>query len=168
MYTSYISKQPPASVNGKNSGGKSWVQLVNRKRSGVHCAARSLDKERCSTRGGKRWRRRWGRRRRSRRIKRLWRRRWRWCSTQGQIRRSYIANFSVLAQCASPKINTLLHQMCLPSTLHYGSSIIDNCVKEICPFAPIFIGTICFQTRLLLCWQFFFNFCTRQCCSIPY
>ena len=44
-----------------------------------------------------------------------------------------------------------LHQMCLPSTLHYGSSIIDNCVKEICPFAPIFIGTICCQTRLLLC-----------------
>ena len=44
-----------------------------------------------------------------------------------------------------------LLQMCLPSTLHYGSSIIDNCVKEICPFAPIFIGTICFQTRLLLC-----------------
>ena len=29
------------------------MQLVNRKRSGVHCAARSLDKERCSTRGGK-------------------------------------------------------------------------------------------------------------------
>ena len=125
LYTQYISKQPSASVNGKNSGGKSWVQLVNRKRSGVHYAARSLDKERCCTRGGKRWRRRWGRgrrrrRRRSRRIKRLWRRRWRWCSTQGQIRRSYIANFSVLAQCASSVVNTICIKCASPQLCTMG------------------------------------------------
>ena len=27
----------------------------------------------------------------------------------------------------------ILHQMCLPSTLHYGSSIIDSYIRKICP-----------------------------------